>query len=136
MIMKQVMTYAALAAVVLSTPVSATGFARLGYQIASVNSNVYEVIPRGRTDVDGYWCAAADYARRTLGAGWKQPIYVVRGYGPSEATGRRTAVQFSINPPAGVSTPTKTVSVGFVAGQSRSVQSANSLCYRRQIFDD
>ncbi|MBO9412937.1 MULTISPECIES: hypothetical protein [Ruegeria] len=134
--MKQVMTYAALAAVVLTTPLSAAGFARFGFQTVSVNANVYEVIPRGRNDVDGYWCAAADYARRTLGAGWKQPIYVVRGYGPSEATGRRTAVQFSVSPPPGVDLNVKSINVGFVAGQSRSVQSANALCYRRQIFDD
>ncbi|WP_420584383.1 hypothetical protein [Ruegeria sp.] len=133
--MNQVMTYAALAAIVLSTPASAFS-GRIGYQTVSLNNSVFEVIPRGRTDADGYWCAAADYARRTLGAGWKEKIYVVRGYGPSEATGRRTAVQFSISPPQGVDTNVKTVSVGFVPGQSRSVQSANGLCHRRQIFDD
>ena len=99
----------------------------------ALNNTVFEVIPRGRTDADGYWCAAADFARRSLGAGWQQPIYVVRGYGPSEATGRRTAVQFSLSPrPEGVAQDVKTVvslRQGFVPGfnMSVSVQSANGL---------
>ncbi|WP_037309371.1 hypothetical protein [Ruegeria halocynthiae] len=132
--MKKIVTCAALAAITLSVPMTASA-ARYGFQTVAVNNSVFEVIPRSRRDADGYWCAAADFARRTLGAGWQQPIYVVRGYGPSEATGRRTAVQFSITPPKGVDLNNNTISVGFKAGQSRSVQSANGLCNRRQIFD-
>ncbi|SLN31267.1 hypothetical protein RUM8411_01296 [Ruegeria meonggei] len=135
MLMEKILSYAVFAALVLGTPASAFN-GRLGYQTVAVNSSIFEVIPRGRTDADGYWCAAADFARRSLGAGWQQPIYVVRGYGPSEATGRRTAVQFSITPPEGVDLNVMSNSVGFIPGQSRSVQSANGLCNRRPLFDN
>lgn len=135
MLMEKILTYAVFAAFVLSTPVAAFN-GRIGYQTVALNNSIFEVIPRGRTDADGYWCAAADFARRTLGAGWQQPIYVVRGYGPSEATGRRTAVQFSITPPEGVDLNVMSNSIGFIPGQSRSVQSANGLCNRRPLFDN
>ncbi len=135
MIMKKVMSYAVLAALVLSTPASAFN-GRIGYQTVALNSSVFEVIPRGRTDVDGYWCAAADFARRTLGAGWQQRIYVVRGYGPSEATGRKTAVQFSLQPPKETAQrSSKYVSSGFKAGDSMSVQGANGRCNLRPLFN-
>ncbi|MFY2826102.1 hypothetical protein [Ruegeria sp. MALMAid1280] len=128
MIMKKVMTYAVFAALVLSTPASAFN-GRLGYQTVALNSTEFEVIPRGRTDVDGYWCAAADFARRTLGAGWQQRIYVKRGYGPSEATGRKTAVQFSLTPPGGASQQSSGIfSSGFKPGFSMSVSAANGRC--------
>lgn len=105
-----------------------------GYQTAAVNNSVFEVIPRVRKDVDGYWCAASDFARRTLGAGWQQRIYVVRGYGPSEATGRRTAVQFSLTPPENAPQQSS-ISGGFKVGTNMSVQGANGRCNRRQFID-
>ncbi|SMO49043.1 hypothetical protein [Ruegeria faecimaris] len=132
--MKKVITSAVLAAATLFEPGAVTA-APNGFQTVAVNDKVFEVIPRARRDVDGYWCAAADFARRSLGAGWQQNIYVVRGYGPSEATGRRTAVQFSLTPPANVEQSTSFVSIGFQPGQSRSVQNANGLCFRQPIFD-
>jgi len=133
--MKQVMAYAVFATLVLGTSASAVN-GRLGYQTVALNNSVFEVIPRGRTDVDGYWCAASDFARRTLGADWRQPIYVVRGYGPSEATGRRTAVQFSLQKPAGDTPPQKGVVTGsFAPGTSISVQRANGRCNVRPLFD-
>lgn len=127
--MKKVMTLAVSAVILLTVPVSSASAARNGYQTVSVNNTVFEVIPRARQDVDGYWCAAADYARRTLGAGWQQRIYVWRGYGPSEATGRRTAVQFSLQQPTNVAQQSSSFSVGFKAGESMSVQGANGRCH-------
>jgi hypothetical protein len=135
MIMKQVMTLAVSAAILLSVPLSSASAARNGFQTVAVNSNMFEVIPRARQDVDGYWCAAADFARRTLGAGWQQRIYVVRGYGPSEATGRRTAVQFSLQQPTNVAQQSSSISVGFKAGESMSVQGANGRCNIRPFRD-
>ncbi|WP_170409302.1 hypothetical protein [Ruegeria arenilitoris] len=133
--MKKVMSYAVFAALVLTTPASAT-FARFGYQTVALSNTVFEVIPRGRTDVDGYWCAASDFARRTLGASWQQRIYVKRGYGPSEATGRRTAVQFSLTAPETVQQQSSGVfSAGFQPGFSMSVSAANGRCTARPIFD-
>ncbi|CUJ91326.1 hypothetical protein RUE5091_01084 [Ruegeria denitrificans] len=133
--MKKVMTYAVFAALVASTPVSAFN-GRLGYQSVALSNTVFEVIPRGRTDVDGYWCAASDFARRTLGADWKQRIYVKRGYGPSEATGRRTAVQFSLTAPEGAPQQSSgIITVGFQPGFSMSVSAANGRCNTRPFVD-
>lgn len=132
--MKKVMTYAVFAALVLSTPASAT-FARFGYQTVALSNTVFEVIPRGRTDIDGYWCAASDFARRTLGASWQQRIYVKRGYGPSEATGRRTAVQFSLTAPEGVPQQSSGFSTGFQPGFNMSVSAANGRCSTRPFID-
>ncbi|MCG7519751.1 hypothetical protein [Ruegeria sp. Ofav3-42] len=133
--MKKVVTLAVSAAFLLSVPLSASA-ARNGYQTVALSSTVFEVIPRTRRDVDGYWCAAADFARRTLGAGWQQRIYVVRGYGPSEATGRRTSVKFSIAPPeGGVAQQSSSISSGFNPGESMSVQGANGRCNVRPFFN-
>ncbi len=131
--MKRVMTSMVLATVAISAPMTA-GAAPNGFQTVAVNNSVFEVIPRARQDVDGYWCAAADFARRTLGAGWQQRVYVVRGYGPSEATGRRTAVQFSLTPPKNAPQQSS-VSLGFQGGESMSVQGANGRCNRRQFIN-
>ncbi len=131
--MKQIMSYTMAALVLLNVPAVATA-APNGFQTEPISSTEFEVIPRARRDVDGYWCAAADFARRSLGAGWQQPIYVARGYGPSVTTGRKTAVQFSLAAPANAQ-QNMGISVGFTAGQSRTVQSANGLCNRRQVFN-
>lgn len=66
------------------------------------NGGVFEVTARSAAGAEVYWCGASDYARRVLGADWSAEIYVVRGRGPSVTTGRKTAVQFSLDPvPAG-----------------------------------
>lgn len=130
--MRKSVTYAVLTTLALTAPMSAFG-AQSGFQTVGLNATDFEVIPRSRRDVDGYWCAASDFARRTLGAGWQDRIYVVRGYGPSKATGRRTSVEFSIAPPAGVDVSPSTISLGFKPGQSQTVQGARVLCNRRPI---
>lgn len=121
------LTIAAL--IVLSSPVT-TLAAPNGYQTMAINNTDFEVIPRTRQDIDGYWCAAADFARRTLGAGWQDRIYVLRGYGPSVTTGRRTAVQFTLNMPIDVGQQSS-FSSGFKPGDSMSVQGANGRCNTR-----
>ncbi|WP_424833230.1 hypothetical protein [Ruegeria sp.] len=130
--MKQIVSCTVAALIALSIPVTADA-SRNGYQTEAINSTDFEVIPRARRDVDGYWCAAADFARRTLGAGWQQRIYVLRGYGPSVTTGRRTAVQFSLKMPANTP-PQSSVSAGFKPGDSMSVQGANGRCNVIPIF--
>lgn len=133
--MKHILTCAAFAAMVAAAPVE-TDAAPNGYRTEPMNSTDFEVIPRARQDVDGYWCAAADFARRKLGAGWQQRIYVLRGYGPSVTTGRRTAVQFSVKPPTGgVPQQPSVVVSGFQPGYSMSVQGANARCNVRPFFN-
>ncbi|WP_300074648.1 hypothetical protein [uncultured Ruegeria sp.] len=133
--MNKLVTFATLTALMLSTPASAA-FARFGYQTVELTNSDFEVIPRGRTDVDGYWCAAADFARRDLDAEWQQRIYVTRGYGPSEATGRKSAVQFSLTAPEGFPQRTSKIVVGdFRPGYSMSLQGANGRCGVKPFSD-
>lgn len=101
-----------------------------GYRVNQVDEFVFEVIPRGRSRTDDYWCSAADYARRVLGADWRQRIYIVRGYGPSVTTGRKTAVQFTLDPVAAGVAPLDSGGIrsGLRAGDSMTVQRANAFC--------
>ncbi len=124
--MKSVFAYTIAAAIALTLPVVANA-APNGYRTEAINSTEFEVIPRARQDIDGYWCAAADFARRKLGAGWQQRIYVLRGYGPSVTTGRKTAVQFSLKMPT--NSPQQNSSLtAFAVGESMSIQGANGRC--------
>lgn len=134
--MKQFATLALATFLALGVP-GLSGAAPNGYRTEPINGTDFEVIPRARKDVDGYWCAAADFARRKLGAGWHQKIYVLRGYGPSVTTGRRTAVQFSLKPPPDGAVPQRNsfVSFGFTPGDSMSVQGANGRCSVRILFN-
>lgn len=134
--MKHTRTFAAIAALAVSIPMTADA-APHGYRTEPINATDFEVIPRGDQRTEGYWCAAADYARRTLGAGWRDPIYVLRGYGPSVTTGRKTAVQFSTKPPQNVDAqPSSFVTIGFQSGDSMSVQGANARCNYRPFYND
>lgn len=95
--------------------------------INQVNSNVFEAIPRGGANMDRIWCAASEYAVRRLGADWQQKLYVERGYGRSETTGRPTSVQFTLDPTATGVTP-RDRGFGFQPGANVSIQLANTRC--------
>ncbi|KIC07796.1 hypothetical protein RA19_21965 [Leisingera sp. ANG-M1] len=100
-----------------------------GVRVLPVNDVVYEVVPRGSGGTWTYWCAAAEYARRELGAGWADRFYVVRGRDVSVTTGRRSSVQFTLHPErAGISPKTGWLSLGFQPGESMSVQQGYSYC--------
>ncbi|NVO54783.1 hypothetical protein HW561_03150 [Rhodobacteraceae bacterium B1Z28] len=134
--MKPILTCATLAVFALGIPATADA-ARNGFRSEPINSTDFEVIPRTQQFTDGYWCAASDFARRKLGADWKQRIYVLRGYGPSVTTGRRTAVQFSLKQPAGGPPPqTGIVTSSFVPGSSLTVSAANGRCNVRPFRDN
>ena len=97
---------AAVCAVLLSLPVPAEAFsARRHMRVYPVNDAVFEVIAPTAAVAGDYWCGAADYAQRALGAVWNARIYIARGRGPSVTTGRRTAVQFTLQPAAAGVTP-------------------------------
>ncbi|KUJ80575.1 hypothetical protein AVO45_05885 [Ruegeria marisrubri] len=127
--MKRTMRVLALIATATSF-VSMAGAAPNGFRAEAINSTDFEVIPRSRNDISGYWCAAADFARRKLGAGWTQPIYVLRGFGPSVTTGRKTAVQFTLDPGAAGLVPSDQgwIRSGLKPGDSMSVQRAQGFC--------
>lgn len=126
---KTLILTAALAGLV---PFAASAFnAPYGARVNPVNNAVFEVVPRSSGNGPIFWCAAADYARRALGASWTTRIYIVRGRGVSETTGRRSSVQFTLDPAAAGIQPTQP-SVALNAlrtGDNMSVQEANSYCH-------
>jgi len=114
-------------------PDTASAFSgRNGTKVAQVNKAVFEVVTRSSGSGPEFWCGAADYARRALGAGWKTEIYIARGRGVSVTTGRRSSVQFTITPDAAGVTPIPpTLSLNSLkAGDHMSVQKANNYCIR------
>ncbi|UWQ31695.1 hypothetical protein K3555_13960 [Leisingera sp. M527] len=121
---------AAILACLSSIPAAADPFTtNRGVRVLPVNDTVYEVVPRGSGGTWDYWCAAAEYARRELGAGWMDRFYVVRGRDVSVTTGRRSSVQFTLYPKrSGVEPKTGWLSLGFRPGESMSVQQGYGYC--------
>lgn len=101
-----------------------------GARVNQVDKSVFEVVSRGSGSGPVYWCAAASYARRALGADWHAKIYIARGRGVSVTTGRRSSVQFTMDPAAAGVTPTTSwISMNSLgAGENMSVQEANTYC--------
>lgn len=101
-----------------------------GTQVAQVDNLVFEVVARSAGSGPDYWCGASDYARRALGAGWRTQIYIARGRGTSVTTGRRSAVQFTLDPTAAGVTPIDpSLSLNALkTGDHMSVQQANTYC--------
>ncbi|OED47019.1 hypothetical protein AB838_17140 [Rhodobacteraceae bacterium (ex Bugula neritina AB1)] len=129
--MKNLITAAVLAcSMATAIPVSAGTFlANRGVRVLPVNDIVYEVVPGRSGGTWDYWCAAAQYARRVLGASWTDRYYVVRGRDVSVTTGRRSSVQFTLHPEqAGVPPKTGWLSLGFQPGESLSVQQGHGYC--------
>ncbi|TDK51598.1 hypothetical protein E1832_03075 [Antarcticimicrobium luteum] len=89
---------AALTALCLALPIPAEAFSgRRDTRAYPISDVAFEVIARTAGSADVYWCGASDYARRVLNAPWSAKIHVLRGRGPSVTTGRRTAVQFTLD---------------------------------------
>ena len=108
---------------------------RRGTRVNQVDAKVFEVIARSAGSSGDYWCGAGDYAQRALGAAWTARIYISRGRGPSVTTGRRTAVQFTMDPAAVGDPPADN---GFFTnamrpGDSMSVQQAQSYCLQPPV---
>ncbi|UWQ93371.1 hypothetical protein K3727_13185 [Rhodobacteraceae bacterium M382] len=112
---------------------SASAFStRDGARVNQVNDVVFEVIGRSTaSSAQQFWCAASEYARRALNAGWTDRVYLVQGRGQSVTTNRRSAVQFTMSPQAAGITPIENNSVrlnSLKPGESMSVQQANLYC--------
>jgi len=105
---------------------------RRGTRVEPVNNVVFEVVARGSGTGPDYWCGAADFARRALGAGWSDMIYIARGRGQSVTTGRRSSVQFTLDPAAAGITPIEpSLSLNALkVGDNMSVTQANGYCNR------
>ncbi|WP_377189614.1 hypothetical protein [Ruegeria meonggei] len=94
-------------AIVVSTSVSAAEvFNRDGFSIHQLNDAVYEAVAEEQFSGEAFWCVAGSFAQIDLKASPNADIYVVRGFGPSETTNRRTAAQFTLDAKAAGVTPT------------------------------
>jgi len=123
----------AMALAPILAPFNAFAFTpRIGTRVAQVTESIFEVVPNGVGSGGGsaFWCGASDYARLTLGAGWKTKIYIARGLGPSVTTGRRSAVQFTLDPAAaGISSTSAFLNRNSLkTGESMTVQRGHHLC--------
>ena len=103
---------------------------RNSIRVNPVSDGIFEVIPR---PVHGYlfWCGAADYARSVLQVPWSSDLHVVRALGPSETTGRRSAVQFTLDASQAAAAPAggyRSVNL-LQAGDTMSVQEAFEFCF-------
>ncbi|MDU9003506.1 hypothetical protein [Sedimentitalea todarodis] len=109
---------------------------KLGARVNQVNSAVFEVVPRSSGNGQVFWCSAADYAQRALRASWRARIYIARGRAPSVTTGRRSSVQFTLDPKAAGITPAPpSLSLNALnVGESMTVQEAYGYCQRSPIF--
>ncbi|GGH20581.1 hypothetical protein SAMN05444007_101420 [Cribrihabitans marinus] len=100
-----------------------------GTRVYQVSDAVFEVVPFPLAGTDEYWCGAAEYARRRLGADWSDQLYIVRGVGRSAAAGGRSSVQFTLTPEAvGVTPIDLQVRTGFKVGDHQSVTRGHGLC--------
>lgn len=122
---------AALATLILCLPVPAEAFTgRRGTRVNPIATIGFEVIARTAGSSADYWCGAGEYAHRVVNAPWTTRIYVLRGRGPSVTTGRRSAVQFTLDPAAaGVVPQPQGLIVDLLApGYSMQVQLAVTYC--------
>ncbi|GAB5432991.1 MAG: hypothetical protein EpisKO_23610 [Epibacterium sp.] len=98
-------------------------------RIYALEDGRFEVVPEIGAEGAAYWCAASEYARRALGAGWSQDIYVAKGRAPSTVSGRIDAVTFSLSPVPGVTDNSPFIKTfGFKPGDNFSVSTGESLC--------
>ncbi|AHD01488.1 hypothetical protein [Leisingera methylohalidivorans] len=109
---------------------SAAGASRHSIRVNPVSDGVFEVIPNTG---NGYlfWCGAADYAQRSLRVSRNSMLHITRGLGRSETTGRRSAVQFTLDPDLAPAAPAGGYgSVNSLqSGDTMSVQEALGYCF-------
>lgn len=119
------------ASLVLALPdVSAANASRHSIRVNPVSDGVFEVIARTG---NGYlfWCGAADHVQRVLGRPWSSKLHIYRGLGPSETTGRRSAVQFTLDANLAAAAPAdgyKSVN-SLQPGDTMSVERAHEYCF-------
>ena len=105
-----------------------------GLRVYQLDAQVFEVVGRGPYIFEDFWCSAGDYAHRKLGIPWSADLYISRSIGPSEATGRRSAVQFTTDPTK-ITEAVNGRSYSFIAtGRRQSVTQARGACDSRPII--
>ena len=92
------------------------------------SSSAFEVIGRPGSAGSEYWCAAADYALRELGAASTTRIYLTRARGAPETSNRREAVQFSLSVTEGAAKSSPPFLSMRRVGDNLSVSFAHNYC--------
>lgn len=128
-------TFVGLAVSIALAPGWALGFrAQNLHDVNAVSSDTFEVIGQPGSGAADYWCGAGDYARHKLNTAATQRIYISRAVGESQTEPGRTAVQFSLTPPADADTsPGYSLSVKAV-GDNLTSAAAIQYCYSRIKF--
>jgi len=103
--MNKVSIAACALAFMATNAVAKNSMTHAGFEINPVNDVVYEAVSEGAHGGAAFWCAAGMFVETVLKKSPKTEIYVVRGAGKSETTGRRSAAQFTIDPAAAGITP-------------------------------
>jgi hypothetical protein len=98
-------------------------------QVNVVDATSFEVVGRAGALVDDYWCAAGDFARRSLRIPWQTTLYLARGRGPGVTSNRRTTVLFTTDPnQVQAASGSSVVSSGMRVGTARTVTDAFGRC--------
>ncbi|QBF31219.1 hypothetical protein [Thalassococcus sp. S3] len=121
-------------------PISASAFRADNYmRVNPVGPATFEVINRPGKGPSDFWCAAGDFVRGRLSVPSNQRVYIVRGRGPSQTEPGRSAVIFSLQPPAGVDTVAAAQSITLSTdriGDNLSVALAVQYCLDLRDSDD
>ncbi|MFT4961299.1 MAG: hypothetical protein ACI92Z_002388 [Paracoccaceae bacterium] len=115
---------------IAAMPQSGHAFAATnGLFVEPVGGVVFEVSDWRGARAPAYWCAAANFAKRELKAGWKDTLYIVRTKGPSTTT-KGSGVQYTIDAAAAGVAPAKKLGSMevFAVGDNMTLQQANSYC--------
>lgn len=98
-------------------------------RVYALDGQSFEVVPPIGAPGAAYWCTAAEFARRELGADWVQDIYVLKGRAPSTVTGRIDTVTFTLTEVPRAEEPGFfRQTYAFKPGDRFSVTSAQGLC--------
>ncbi|TNJ41800.1 hypothetical protein [Phaeobacter sp. B1627] len=99
-------------------------------RVYALDARSFEVVPQIGANGASYWCTAADFARRRLGAGWSQMIYVQKGRADSVVSGRIDAVTFTLDEiPRAEGYPLIRRAYGFKPGDAFSLSTAEGFCH-------
>jgi len=97
-----------------------------GFLVHPIGEGRFEVIARGSSAAQGYFCAAGDYARRRLGAMPADRVVVVEPLGPAINNPGGKSAKFTVGA-QGTGSSSISPSVRRV-GQSMSIGHARALC--------
>lgn len=122
------MALAGLAACASGTPLSPQYVAVNGLRVVPFDDGRFEVVARPGTGAADYFCAAADYAMRFLGAQAADRVVVRRPDGPSLANPGGRSVVFEVAPAGSVARSRGILVRTNEAGANRTVAHARALC--------